>query len=104
MTKMMGMILVMEALEDGKLRLDEKVKVSKNASGMGGSQIWLEEGEEILVSDLIKGIMMASANDGIVAIGERLAGTEDKFVNMMNEKARSLGLKNTNFVNLTGLD
>ena len=104
MTKMMGMILVMEALEDGKLRLDEKVKVSKNASSMGGSQIWLEEGEEILVSDLIKGIMMASANDGIVAIGERLAGTEDKFVNMMNEKARSLGLKNTNFVNPTGLD
>lgn len=104
MTKMMGMILVMEALEDGKLRLDEKVKVSKNASSMGGSQIWLEEGEEILVSDLIKGIMMASANDGIVAIGERLAGTEDKFVNMMNEKARNLGLKNTNFVNPTGLD
>ena len=104
MTKMMGMILVMEALEDGKLRLDEKVKVSKNASSMGGSQIWLEEGEEILVSDLIKGIMMASANDGIVAIGERIAGTEDKFVNIMNEKARNLGLKNTNFVNPTGLD
>ena len=104
MTKMMGMILVMEALEDGKLRLDEKIKVSKNASGMGGSQIWLEEGEEILVSDLIKGIMMASANDGIVAIAERLGGTEEKFVVMMNEKARSMGLKNTNFVNPTGLD
>ena len=104
MTKMMGMILVMEALENGQLRLDEKVKVSKNASDMGGSQIWLSEGEEIFVSDLIKGIMMASANDGIVAIGERIGGTEEKFVAMMNEKARSLGLKNTNFVNPTGLD
>lgn len=104
MTKMMGMILVMEALEDGKIRLDEKVKVSKNASSMGGSQIWLAEGEEMLVSDLIKGVMMASANDGIVCLAERLGGTESKFVAMMNEKARSLGLKNTNFVNPTGLD
>lgn len=104
MTKMMGMILVMESLEDGKIRLNEKIKVSKNASNMGGSQIWLSEGEEILISDLIKGIMMASANDGIVAIGERIAGTEDKFVKMMNEKAKILGLKNTNFVNPTGLD
>ena len=104
MTKMMGMILVMEALEDGKLKLDEKVKVSKNASDMGGSQIWLSTGEEILVSDLIKGIMMASANDGIVCIGERIAGTEEKFVEMMNQKAKELELKNTHFVNPTGLD
>ena len=104
MTKMMGMILIMEALENGNLRLDEKVKVSKNASNMGGSQIWLSEGEEMLVSDLIKGIMMASANDGIVCMAERLGGTEEKFVEMMNEKAKQLGLKNTNFVNPTGLD
>ena len=104
MTKMMGMILIMEALEDGKIRLDEKVTVSKNASNMGGSQIWLSEGEEILVSDLIKGIMMASANDGIVCMAERIGGTEEKFVLMMNEKAKSLGLKDTNFVNPTGLD
>ena len=104
MTKMMGMILVMEALEDGKLRLDEKVKASKNASDMGGSQIWLEEGEEMTVSDLIKGVMMASANDGIVCLAERVGGTEEKFVSMMNEKAKTLGLKNTNFVNPTGLD
>ena len=104
MTKMMGMILVMEALEDGKIRLDEKIIVSKNASNMGGSQIWLAEGESILISDLIKGIMMASANDGIVAMAERLGGSEEKFVTMMNEKARSLGLKNTNFKNSTGLD
>ena len=104
MTKMMGMILIMEALEDGKIKLDEKVKVSKNASDMGGSQIWLEEGEEMLVSDLIKGIMMASANDGIVCMAERIGGTEEKFVDMMNQKAKELGLKNTNFVNSTGLD
>ncbi len=104
MTKMMGMILVMEALEDGNIRLDEKIKASKNASNMGGSQIWLEEGEEITVLDLIKGIMMASANDGIVAMAERIGGTEADFVKMMNEKAKELGLKNTNFVNPTGLD
>ncbi len=104
MTKMMGMILVMEALEDGSLRLDEKVKASKNAAGMGGSQIWLEEGEEITVLDLIKGIMMASANDGIVCMAERIGGTEKNFVSMMNSKAKELGLKNTNFVNPTGLD
>ncbi len=104
MTKMMGMILIMEALEDGKIKLDEKVKVSKNASNMGGSQIWLEEGEEMLVSDLIKGIMMASANDGIVCMAERVGGTEEKFVEMMNNKAKELGLKNTHFVNPTGLD
>jgi len=104
MTKMMGMILIMEALEDGKIRLDEMVKVSKNASDMGGSQIWLSEGEEMSVSDLIKGIMMASANDGIVCMAERIGGTEEEFVKMMNEKAKELGLKNTNFVNPTGLD
>ena len=104
MTKMMGMILILEALEDGQIRLDEKVKVSKNASDMGGSQIWLSEGEEMLVSDLIKGIMMASANDGIVCMAERIGGTEENFVKMMNEKAKILGLKNTNFVNPTGLD
>ena len=104
LTKMMGMILIMESLEDGTIKLDEKVKVSQNASGMGGSQIWLSTGEEMMVSDLIKGIMMASANDGIVCMAERLAGTEEKFVEKMNEKAKELGLKNTNFVNASGLD
>ena len=84
MTKMMGMILIMEALEDGSISLEEKVTVSKNASGMGGSQIWLEEGEQITVLDLIKGIMMASANDGIVCMAERIAGTEADFVKLMN--------------------
>ena len=104
MTKMMGMVLIMEALEDGKIKLEDMVVVSKNASGMGGSQIWLEEGEKISVLDLIKGIMMASANDGIVSMAEYIGGTETNFVKMMNEKAKSLGLKDTNFVNPTGLD
>lgn len=104
MTKMMGMILVMEALESGQLKLDEKVVVSKNASSMGGSQIWLSEGEQISVNDLIKGIMMASANDGIVCLAERVGGTEEKFVAMMNNKAKELGLNDTHFVNPTGLD
>ena len=104
MTKMMGMILVMEALEDGKIKLNDKIIVSKNASGMGGSQIWLSEGEEITILDLIKGVMMASANDGIVALAERVGGTEQKFVEMMNQKAKELKLQNTNFVNPTGLD
>lgn len=104
MTKMMGMVLVMEALEDGKIKLDDLVVVSKNASNMGGSQIWLSEGEKISINDLIKGVMMASANDGIVALAERIGGSEDEFVKMMNNKAKELGLKNTNFVNPTGLD
>jgi len=104
MTKMMGMILIMEALEEGKINLDEKVRVSKNASSMGGSQIWLEENEEMTVNDLIKGIMMASANDGIVCMAERIGGTEEDFVKMMNKKAKELGLKDTNFVNSSGLD
>lgn len=104
MTKMMGMVLIMESLEDGKFKLEDMVVVSKNASGMGGSQIWLEEGEKISVLDLIKGIMMASANDGIVAMAEYIGGTEANFVKMMNDKAKSLGLKDTNFVNPTGLD
>lgn len=104
LTKMMGMILILEALEDGKIRLEEMVTVSKNASSMGGSQIWLSEGERMSVNDLIKGIMMASANDGIVCMAERVGGSEENFVKMMNEKAKELGLKNTNFKNPTGLD
>ena len=82
----------------------EKVRASKNAAGMGGSQIWLQEGEEMSVRDLMKGITMASANDATVALAERIGGTEEKFVQMMNDKIKELGLKNTNFVNPTGLD
>lgn len=104
MTKMMGLIIIMEKLESGEIELDDVVTASKNASGMGGSQIYLETGEKMTVRDLIKGITMASANDATVAMAERIAGSEDKFVEMMNEKAKELGLKNTHFVNSTGLD
>lgn len=104
LTKMMGLILIFEALENDSLKLDEMVTTSRNAKEMGGSQIWLEEGEKISVNDLIKGITMASANDAMVLMAERLAGTEEAFVKLMNKKAKELGLKNTNFKNSTGLD
>jgi D-alanyl-D-alanine carboxypeptidase (penicillin-binding protein 5/6) len=104
MTKMMGLIIIMEKLESGELSLDEIVTASKNASGMGGSQIYLETGEKMTVREMIKGITMASANDATVAMAEKIAGSEEKFVEMMNKKVDELGLKNTNFVNCTGLD
>jgi len=104
MTKMVGLIIIMEHLESGKLSLDDIVTASKNASGMGGSQIYLETGEKMSVKDLIKGITMASANDATVAMAERIAGSEEKFVEMMNDKVQELGLVNTHFVNSTGLD
>lgn len=104
LTKMMGLILIFERIENGTLSYADKVTASSNASGMGGSQIWLETGEVMSVEDLLKGIIMASANDGIVAMAEKISGTEDDFVNLMNQKAKELGLVNTNFVNCTGLD
>lgn len=104
LTKMMGLILIFERIYNKTLKYDDKVTASANASGMGGSQIWLETGEVMSVSDLLKGIIMASANDGIVAMAEKVAGTEENFVKLMNERAKELGLKNTNFVNCTGLD
>lgn len=104
LTKMMAQILILEAIEDGNLTWDEKVKASSNAAGYGGTQIYLQPGEEMTVRDLMKGISMASANDATVVLAERIAGSEASFVKMMNDKAKELGLKNTNFVNPTGLD
>lgn len=104
MTKMMGMLLVVENVEKGNLKWDEMVRVSENASSMGGSQILLETGEKMTVSDLFKGVAVASGNDAIVALGERVAGTEEAFVKMMNDRAKELGLKNTNFKNPHGLE
>lgn len=103
MTKIMTMLLIMEALEKEEITLDEKVRTSEYAASMGGSQIFLEEGEEMTVRDLLKGIAIASGNDASVALAERIAGTHEAFVEMMNDKAKTLGLKNTNFVNATGL-
>lgn len=104
MTKIMSLILIMEELEKGNLSLDEKVKVSVTAASMGGSQIYLEAGEEMTVNDLLKAICVGSANDAVVTLAERISGTEEAFVFKMNEKVKSMGLKNTNFKNATGLD
>src|SRR5690625_1134938 len=103
MTKIMTLLLVMEALEQGDLSLDEKVRVSEKASGMGGSQVFLETNEEMSVEDLIKAVAIASGNDASVALAERIAGSEEAFVQRMNEKAKQLNLKNTHFVNSSGL-
>jgi D-alanyl-D-alanine carboxypeptidase (penicillin-binding protein 5/6) len=104
MTKMMSLILIMEAIEKGNITLDQIVTVSENASKMGGSQIYLEANEKMTVDDLLKGVCMASANDAVVALAETIYGSEEEFVTKMNSKAIKLGLKNTNFMNATGLD
>ncbi len=102
-TKIMTMLLIMEALDQGKIKLDEKVRTSEYAASMGGSQIFLEAGEEMTVRDMLKGIAMASGNDASVAMAEKIAGTEQVFVRMMNERAAQLGMKNTHFANANGL-
>lgn len=104
MTKMMSLLLIMEKIDSGKIKLDDVVTVSKNASSMGGSQILLEENEQMTVNDLIKGVAIASGNDAVVALAEYIAGTEDNFVKMMNSKVQELGLTDTNFKNCHGLD
>ena len=104
MTKMMSLLLIMEAIEKGVIKWDQMITVSENASSMGGSQILLETGEVMSVNDLVKGISIASGNDAVVALAEAIAGTEENFVKMMNDKVRELGLKDTNFKNCHGLD
>ena len=104
MTKIMTLLLTMESIDSGNLSFSDKVNVSKNASSMGGTQIFIEEGSSVDVLTLVKGISIASANDAAVAIAEKIGGTEEVFVNMMNDKARELGCKNTNFMNPHGLD
>lgn len=103
MTKIMTMILIMEQIDKGALTLNEKVRASERASSMGGSQIFLEEGEEMTVEELLKAVAIASANDASVALAEHIAGTEEEFVKRMNDKVNDLGLKNTHFTNSTGL-
>ncbi|WP_371320166.1 D-alanyl-D-alanine carboxypeptidase family protein [Chengkuizengella axinellae] len=102
-TKVMTMLLIMEALDSGKIQKDEMVRTSELAASMGGSQIFLEVGEEMSVEDMLKGIAMASGNDASVAMAEKIAGSEEMFVQMMNDRAKQLGLENTNFVNSNGL-
>ena len=104
MTKMVAQIIILEKIEDGKIKWDDVVTVSKNAADMGGSQIYISEGEKITIEDLMKGISMASGNDATVAMAEVISGSEKKFVKLMNDKVKQLGLKNTQFKNCTGLD
>ena len=104
MTKLMTMLLIMESIDNNKVSLDDMVLISENAASMGGSQVFLESNSKIAVEQLLKGIAIASGNDAAVAMAEHIAGSTNEFVNMMNNKVKELGLKNTNFVNVHGLD
>ena len=103
-TKIMSLLLVMEALDRGDFNLETVVNASEHACSMGGSQIWLEPGEGMTVHDLLKATVIASANDACVALGELVAGSEEGFVELMNKKAKELGMNSTTFKNCTGLD
>lgn len=103
-TKIMTMLLIFEALDAGKLTLEETVTCSEYAASMGGSQIWLEPGEQMTVHELIKAALVGSANDACVALGEHLAGSNEAFVSLMNDRAEELGMTGTFYVNCTGLD
>ncbi len=103
-TKIMTMLLVVEAIGEGKIALTDVVVCSENASKKGGSQIWLEPNEEMTVNDLLKATAIGSANDAATLLGEYISGSEEAFVSLMNERAKELGMKNTHFENATGLD
>ena len=103
-TKVMTMLLVFEALEEGTLALNETVRISETAASMGGSQIFLAPGEEMSVDDLLKGLIVSSANDAAVALAEAISGSEEAFVVRMNARAAELGMQNTHFENTNGLD
>ena len=104
MTKIMSMILIMDAINNGAFTMEDKVVISENAHSMGGSQVYLNTGDTYKVKDLLKSIAIASANDAVVAMSEKVAGTTEKFVEMMNNKCKELGCKHTHFVNPHGLD
>ncbi len=104
MTKIMTLLLIMEAVEEGKINLDNNIPISTNASSMGGSQVFLDPNTEMKAEELIKSIAIASANDSAVAMAEAISGTTAKFVSRMNSRAKELGCKNTNFKNVHGLD
>ncbi|MBS4960951.1 MAG: D-alanyl-D-alanine carboxypeptidase [Clostridiales bacterium] len=103
-TKVMTLLLIYDAVKDGKIHWEDQVTISEHAASMGGSQVFLEPGETQTAADLTKAISIASANDGAVAMAEHIAGSEEAFVAMMNEKAKSLGMNDTTFVNACGLD
>ena len=103
MVKLMTSLITIEKIQSGELSLDQKVMASEYASSMEGSQAFLDAGEEYTIEDLLKSVIIASANDSSVVLAECISGTEENFVNLMNEKAKELGLKNTNYANSTGL-
>lgn len=103
-TKIMPLLLFMEAIDNGKIALTDTVTTSPTAASKGGSQIWLKEGEQMTVDELLRATAIASANDACTALGEHIAGSEVGFVKMMNDRAKELGMNNTNFVNCSGLD
>lgn len=103
-TKIMTLLLVFESIENGNLKYTDVLTVSENASSMGGSQVYLEPGEEMCVEELLKCVIIASANDAALTLAEHVGGSEEAFVKMMNDRAESLGMKNTHFENVTGLD
>lgn len=102
-TKVMSMLLIMEAIDSGRITFDTKVKVSDHSYSMGGSQVWLEPGEIFTVDELMKAVAIHSANDATVALAEAVSGSEEAFVAMMNEKAKELGMNDTNFLDCSGL-
>lgn len=104
MTKLASMLIVMEAIDNNTLKFDDKVTISEEAANMGGSQIFLEAGEEYTVHDLLKGVAIASGNDAVVALAEKIGGTQEKFVEMVNKRLQEIGAVNTHFVNPHGLD
>ena len=103
-TKLMSILLILEAIDSGKIKLTDEVAATKNAVSKGGSQIWLEVGEKMTVNDLFKAVVIASANDACTLLGEYVAGSDSAFVDMMNKRVETLGLKNSHFENCTGLD
>ena len=102
-TKVMTMLLTMEAIDSGQLTYDTVITASAHACSMGGSQIWLKENEQMTVSDMLKAVCVVSANDCAVALGEQIAGSEEAFVERMNQRAKELGMNDTTFKNATGL-
>ena len=103
-TKVMTLLLVMEAIDSGKISMEDQVAASAHAASMGGSDIWLKEGEVMSVNDLIKATVIMSANDAAVVLAEHVYGTEDEFVKQMNIRAKQLGMNDTTFKNCNGLD
>lgn len=103
-TKLMSILLILEAINSGKIKLTDEVAATENAVSKGGSQIWLEVGEKMTVNDLFKAVVIASANDACTLLGEYVAGSDSAFVDMMNKRVETLGLKNSHFENCTGLD